>query len=203
MSTHTVSPAGDGMTLTRTRGFSVEARKGMAVLAVAALAVATFAYLMLTWHSQESERLRQAEAEHDLVAARAAKAARDGATRLTAAADVAPMFLDGATPGLAFAKFQSLAGEAASAAGLAVKRMQPVDTGDGAGSVPYRLSVDAEGSIAQLRDFLASVESRLPLMFVTGLEIQPVAPEGEGDGYPSDSLRATIRIEAYGWRPQQ
>jgi hypothetical protein len=190
------------MTKTTARGFSMEARKGMAVLAVAMLAVAVFAYLMLTWHSQETERLYQAQSEHDLVAARTAKAVRDGATRLTAAADVAPMFIDGATPGLAFAKFQSIAGEAATAAGLAVKRMQPVDTGDGAGSVPYRLSVDAEGSIGQLRDFLAKVESGLPVMFVTGLEIQPAAAEGEGGGYPSESLRATIRIEAYGWRSQ-
>ncbi len=202
MSTHSILRAGDGMTLARTREFSVEARKGMAVLAVAALAVAVFAYLMMTWNSQESERLRQAEAEYDLVAARTAKAVRDGATRLTAATDVAPMFLDGATPGLAFAKFQSIAGEAATSAGLAIKRMQPVDTGDGEGSVPYRLSVDAEGSISQLRDFLANVESRQPVMFVTGLEVQPAAAEGEGGDYPSESLRATIRIEAYGWRPQ-
>lgn len=181
----------------------MEARKGIAVLAVAALALGVFAYLMLTWQSGETDRLRQAQSEHDLVAARTAKAVRDGAARLTASTDVAPMFLDGATPGLAFANFQSLAGEAATAAGLAVKRMQPVDTGDGEGSVPYRLSMDAEGSIGQVRDFLAKVESRLPVMFVTGLEIQPVAAEGEGDGFPSESLRATIRIEAYGWRPQQ
>jgi len=196
------SLAGDGVTLTKPAGFSVEARKGMAVLAVAALAVGVFGYLVLTWQSQETERLRQARSEHDLVAARTAKAVRDGAARLTSAANVAPMFLDGTTPGLAFANFQSIAGEAAIGAGLAVKRMQPVDTGDGEGSVPYRLSIDAEGSIGQIRDFLAKVESRLPVMFVTGLEIQPVAAEGEGDGYPSESLRATIRIEAYGWRPQ-
>lgn len=202
MSTRSYSAAGDGVTLTRPRGFSMEARKGMAVLAVAALAAGVFGYLMLTWQSQETERLRQAQSEHDLVAARTAKAARDGAARLTATADVAPMFLDGTTPGLAFANFQSMAGEAATASGLAVKRMQPVDTGDGDGSVPYRLSVDAEGSIDQVRDFLTTIESRLPVMFVTGLEIQPVAAEGEGDGYPSESLRATIRIEAYGWRPQ-
>ncbi len=182
--------------------FSAEARKGMAVLAVALLALIVMAYLLLAWHSAAAERLRQAEAEHDMVAARVAKAAGEGVTRLTEADNVGPMFLEGATPGLVFAKFQSIAGEAATAAGLAVKRMQPVDTGDGEGSMPYRLNMDAEGSIEQLRDFLADVESGLPIMFVTGLEIQPSAGEGEADQYPSEALRMTVRIEAYGWRAQ-
>ena len=159
-------------------------------------------YLFLAWHSAAAERLRQAEAEHDMVAARAAKAAGEGVTRLTEADKVDPMFLEGATPGLVFAKFQSIAGEAASAAGLAVKRMQPVDTGDGEGGMPYRLNMDAEGSIEQLRDFLVDVESGLPIMFVTGLEVQPSAGEGEADQYPSEALRMTVRIEAYGWRAQ-
>ncbi|MCA3554456.1 type II secretion system protein GspM [Aestuariivirga sp.] len=181
---------------------SGEGRKGVAVLAVAALAAAVAAYLLLEWHAQAAGRLVQAQSGYDLVAARTAKAAREGATRLTAADDVAPMFLEGATPGLAFARFQSVAGDAATAAGLAVKRMQPVDPGDGEGSVPYRLSMDAEGSIGQLRDFLTGVESRLPVMFVTGLEIQPAAAAGEGDPYPSESLRMTVRIEAFGWRTQ-
>ena len=191
------------MTLLKSaKGFSAEARKGMAVLAVAALAVIVMVYLLLAWHTAAAERLRQAEAEHAMVAARAAKAASEGVTRLTEADKVDPMFLEGATPGLVFAKFQSIAGEAASAAGLAVKRMQPVDTGDGEGSMPYRLNMDAEGSIEQLRDFLADVESGLPIMFVTGLEIQPSAGEGEADQYPSEALRMTVRIEAYGWRAQ-
>jgi hypothetical protein len=146
--------------------------------------------------------VRRAEAERQVVAARVAKAERDGGTRLTAADNVAPMFLDGATPGLAFAKFQSIAGAAAAAAGLEVKRMQPVDTGDGEGAMPYRLNIDVVGSIGQLRDFLAKVESGLPVMFVTGLDVQPAAGQGEGDQYPSESLRATLRIEAYGWRAQ-
>jgi hypothetical protein len=184
------------------KDLSPEARRGIAVLGVAALAFLALMYLLLTWHAAAAERLRQAADENALVAARTAKAVRDGATRLTAADNVTPMFLDGATPGLAFAKFQSIAGDAATAAGLAVKRMQPVDTGDGEGAMPYRLSVDVEGSIEQLRGFLSDVESRLPVMFVTGLEIQPAAGEGEGDQYPSESLRMTVRIEAYGWRAQ-
>ena len=184
------------------KDLSPEARRGIAVLGVAALAFLALMYLLLTWHAAAAERLRQAEAENALVAARTAKAVRDGATRLTTADNVTPMFLEGATPGLAFAKFQSIAGDAATAAGLAVKRMQPVDTGDGEGATPYRLTVDVEGSIEQLRDFLSDVESRVPVMLVTGLEIQPTAGEGEADQYPSESLRTTVRIEAYGWRAQ-
>ena len=183
-------------------GFSAEARKGMVILAVAAMAVLAAGYLLISWHSAATESLRQAEAQHELVAARAAKAQRDGITRLTEADTVGPIFLEGATPGLAFARFQSIAGEAAGLAGLAVKRMQPVDTGDGDGATPYRLNMDVEGSIEQLRDFLADIESGLPVMFVTGLEIQPAAGEGGSDQYPSESLRSTVRIEGYGWRDQ-
>ena len=181
---------------------SPEARRGIAVLGVAGLALLALVYLLFTWQATVAERLRQAEQEHALVAARTAKAAREGATRLTAADQVTPMFLAGATPGLVFATFQSIAHDAATAAGLEVKRMQPVDTGDGEAAVPYRLNVDVEGSMEQLRDFLSDVESRLPLMFVTGLEIQPAAGEGEASQYPSESLRTTVRIEAYGWRAQ-
>lgn len=188
--------------LARTKGYSAEARKGMAILAAAALALCVLVYLLVAWHSAEAGRLAQAEAEHQMVAGRAAKAAKDGATRLTAADNVAPMFLEGATPGLVFARFQSIAGEAATAAGLAVQRMQPADTGDAEASVPYRLTMDAEGSIEQLRDFLADVESGLPVMFVTGLEIQPAAGDGAADEYPSEALRMTLRLEAYGWRAQ-
>lgn len=190
------------MAFARTRGFSAEARKGMAILAAALVALGVLAYLLLAWHSAAAQRLVEAEAEHQLVSARAAKAAREGATRLTEADNVAPMFLEGATPGLVFAKFQSIAGEAASAAGLEVKRMQPADTGDGEAGTPYRLNMDAEGSIEQLRDFLADVESGLPVMFVTGLEVQPAARDGAADQYPSEALRMTLRIEAYGWRGQ-
>lgn len=182
------------------KGYSAEARKGMVILAAAALALCVLVYLLAAWHSAESERLAQAEAEHQMVAARAAKAAKDGATRLTEADDVAPMFLEGATPGLVFARFQSIAGEAASAAGLAVKRMQPAETGDAEGGMPYRLTMDAEGSIAQLRDFLAGIESGLPVVFVTGLEMQPASGDGPSDQYPSETLRMTLRLEAYGWR---
>ena len=183
-------------------GLSSDARKGPAGRAGAGLAVLVLGYLILAWQSQEATRLRQAQSENDMVVARTAKAVRDGATRLTAADNVAPMFLEGATPGLAFAAFQSVAGDAAAAAGLAVKRMQPVDPGDGEGAMPYRLSLDAEGSIEQLRDFLADIEARLPVMFVTGLEVQPATGEGEADQYPSELLRMTMRIEAYGWRTQ-
>lgn len=188
--------------LQQAKDLSAEARRGLAVLGVAALALLAVFYVILGWYGVEADRLRQAEAEHQLVAARAAKAAREGVARLTEADNVAPMFLEGATPGLAFAKFQSAVGEAATVAGLAVKRMQPVDAGDAEGGLPYRLSVDVEGSIEQLRDFLADVESGLPVMFVTGLEIQPSAAAGEGDQYPSEALRMTVRIEAYGWRSQ-
>lgn len=183
--------------------YSAEARKGMAFLAAAGLAVLLVAYMILSWRSSAAERLDKASAEYELVTTRAARAQKQGATRLTAADGVAPMFLEGMTPGVNAAKFQELAGQQATAAGLSVKRMQLVETGDDKAGTPYRISLDIEGSLEQLLAFMTGIESSLPVMFVTGVEMQPAAAEGTGDGYPSEALLATLHIDAYGWRGAQ
>lgn len=183
---------------------STEARKGVAVLAAAVLLLLGLVYLLLSWQSAAAERLAAAAAEHDLVAARSAKALRDGASRLSAADDVGRMFLAGETPGLSAAAFQSLAGAAAAKSGLVVSSVQLLETGDGEGSTPYRLNLEATGSLAQLRDFLVEIEGALPVMFVTRLELRPQAAEGTADPYASEALSiANLHIEAYGWRASQ
>lgn len=180
------------------RNLSPEGRKGAAILAVVALAVAALAYGLFAWQGEESARLAQAQAEYDLVAARAAKALREGAARLSAADNVEQMFLEGATPGIAIASFQKLAGDAAAKSGLSVLRTTPVDAGDAGPDALYRLSIDAEGSLEQLTSFLAEVERGLPVMIVRRLEVQPAAAEGSSDPFPSETLRITVGIDAYG-----
>lgn len=184
--------------MTHRKRFSAEARKGIAILMAALLAVLAAAYLLATAQGEAQERLRQAQAEHDLVSARAGKAAREGASRLVAADGVDAMFLEGETPGLAIAAFQKRAGDAAVKAGLAVQRMTSLDAGDEGQGAAYRLNVDAEGSLEQLRNFLVEIESGLPVMFVTRLEVQPAASEEAQDPFPSEALRMTVGIDAYG-----
>lgn len=180
-------------------GLSAEAAKGAVILAGLFVALLALAYLIFAWHGDAKERLQQAAEQHDLIAARAAKAAREGTARLAAADGVEAMFLDGATPGLAIAAFQRLASDAATASGLSVLRMTPVDIDAGGQDAPYRLSIDAEGSLAQLQAFLAAIEAGLPVMFVTRLDIQPAATEGETAAFPSEALRISLGVDAYGW----
>lgn len=182
------------------KGLSAEAAKGAAILAAAFIMVTGAAYLVFAWHGDVQERLQQATEQHDLVAARAARVAREGAKRLVAEDGVDAMFLQGATPGLAVAAFQRLAGDAALASGLSVLRMTPVDVSTAEQASPYRLSIDAEGSLEQLRSFLITLESGLPVMFVTRLDVQPAAAEGTADEFPSEALRISLAVDAFGWR---
>lgn len=183
---------------------SPEARKGIAILAGAGLIVAATVMGLAAWHSSLGERIAQQQTEHDLLSARAAKKAREGAGRLTAANSPERLFLAGATPGLTMAGFQELVGEAAESSGLNVVRIQPFETSDAEAQyeATYRLGIDAEGRLEQLQAFLISVEAMLPLIFVTGLEIRPQMASDAGDPYPSEALRASFRIEAHGWRDQ-
>ncbi|WP_421693556.1 type II secretion system protein GspM [Aestuariivirga sp.] len=185
------------------KALSPEARRGLAVLATGGLIFLFFAMVLFLWGNSMQEEVQRLRAERDMVAARAAKSSGKSATRLGTSDDVEGMFLQGETPGLALAAFQSVVSEAASASGLSVKRMQPLDSGDAEAGAPYRLGVDADGSLEQLRIFLAKIESMLPVMFVTGLEIRPSSSEGTQDPFPSEALKISVRIDAYGWRSPQ
>jgi hypothetical protein len=186
------------------RELSGEARKGILILAGAVLLAIGLAASLFAWQASLSDRIAQQQAERDLVAARAAKKAREGAGRLTSADSPERLFLAGETPGLTIASFQELVGAAAARSGLNVVRVQPFESGDDDAKTEtsYRLGIDAEGSLEQLQAFLVSVEAMLPLIFVTGLDIRPEAATDAAEPYPSEALRASIRVEAHGWRAQ-
>jgi hypothetical protein len=179
-------------------GLPPAARKGAVILALLLLVVLGLAVGLFAWHGAIGERITTQQAEHDLIAARAARKAQEGAGD-----GVEQMFLTGATPGLMLAAFQERVGESAARSGLTVVRIQGLETGDAEGKIPFRLGMDAEGSITQMRDFLVDIEASLPVMFVSGLELRPQAAVTEADAFPAEALRASFRIEAYGWGAKQ
>lgn len=181
-------------------GFSPLARRGgLMVLGGAGLAVLLVA-LPFLWLGGLKEQAATDKTQYDLIAARAQRLAGSGGVRLTAADEPARLFLPGETAGTTLAAFQSTVNAAAVRNGLAVMRMTPMPAEAAKGASAYRLSVDATGSIEQLRSFLADIESSLPLVAVTGFEIRPETAAGVGEQpYPSEALAVSLRLAAHGW----
>ena len=183
------------------RGFSPLARKGAMILACGMIALAVLSVLPFLWYADLREQAATQRAERELVEARAGRQ-REAAPRLTEADQLDRMFLPGATDGTALAAFQSLVSDAAVRSGMSVLRLQPLPMDAAEGLSPFRLGVDASGSMDQLRAFLTDVESMLPVVIVTGFEIEPRSADGaEADPYPSEDLAVTVELEAFAWRP--
>ncbi len=183
-------------------GLSPLARKGgLVVLAGIGLAV-LLAVLPFLWLGGLKQQAAADKTQYDLIAARAERLAESGGVRLTEADEPARLFLPGETAGTTLAAFQSAVNAAALRNGLTVMRMTPLPTEAADGLSAYRLSVDATGSIEQLRSFLADMESGLPLVSVTGFEIKPQLAGSPGEQpYPSEALAMSLRLAAYGLGP--
>ena len=175
------------------------ARKGgLYVLAGFAIAI-LLAAMPFLWLGSLNEQAVADKTEYDLIAARAARLAENGRVRLTEADQPGRLFIPAETAGTTLAAFQSLVDGVAGKNGLTVTRMTPLPTETQKGLAPYRLSVDATGSIEQLRGFLAEIESGLPLVIVTGFEIKPETAASSGEQtFPSENLAVSLRLEAYG-----
>lgn len=186
----------------RLRGLSPEARKGLLVAIGGLALLLAAAVLPYVWHAGLQEGVALQKAELELVEARASRAG-DRNPRLTEADKPERMFLPGTTAGTTLAAFQSLVNEAATRTGISVLRIQPLPADEVQGLSPHRLAVDAAGSLEQLRAFLAALESGLPIVIVTGFEIEPRSSEGPAaQPYPSEDLAMSLRLEAYAWRGQ-
>lgn len=184
--------------------FSPQAAKGGAIVSAAALLLLVFAALPYMWNAGISAELDVKQAELDLLKAKLAAREGRGGPALTAADGIGRMFLPGTTDGTTLAAFQALVNEQAAATGLSVLRMQPLEAEADGGISPYRLAVDAAGSLEQLKTFLIGIEAMLPVVMVTGFEIQPRSSEGgEAQPYPSDDLTVSLRLEAYAWKAGQ
>jgi len=180
---------------------SPKARQGGAMLLAAALLLLVFAAVPFFWQASLREQSGTLRAELDLLKGKLSARAGAAGPVLTDAAPLDSMFLPGSTAGTTLASFQELVGDAAAVSGLSVLRMQPVPAEEKNGLSPYRLAVDATGSLEQLRSFLVDVEAMLPVVIVTGFEIQPQSAGGEdADTDPSDALAVSLRLEAYAWK---
>lgn len=195
------STRGRGL-FSRLRGLSAVARKGLLVSVGGLVLLLAAAVLPYVWQAGLADGVAAQKAELALVEARANRA-DDRNPRLTEADKPEGMFLPGATAGTTLAAFQSLVNEAATRTGMSVMRTQPLPTDETEGLSPYRLAVDATGSLEQLRAFLTALESTLPVIIVTGFEIEPQSSDGpQAQPYPSEDLAVSLRLEAYAWRGQ-
>ena len=175
---------------------SPRARKGAVIAAAGIMLLLGIALLPFLWYGQVREELAAQKVELALVMARTERSAGPAA-RITEADQPERMFLPGTTAGTTLASFQSLVNGAAARSGMSILRMQPLPSDEAAGAFPYRLAVDMAGGLLQLRTFLADIETGLPLMIVTSLEIVPRSAE---DPYRSDDMAISLRLEAFGWR---
>jgi type II secretory pathway component PulM len=180
---------------------SPRATKGASIVLACALLLLLLAVLPYVWHASLRQQAAAQTSELDLV--RAKVLARESARGpvLTGQDPLPTMFLPGTTAGTTLAAFQTLVSESATASGISVLRMQPLPTDEVQGLSPYRLAVDAAGSLEQLQAFLLDIEAMLPVVIVSGFEIVPRSADGgEPQPYPSEDLAITLRLEAYAWR---
>lgn len=185
----------------RLAALSPIALKGGLIVLAAALLLCVLAVLPYVWHGHLLGQAAVQTAELDLLKAKVQARASARGPVLTEADQLENMFLPGSTAGTTLAAFQSIVNEAAGASGISVLRMQPLPAEEAKGLSPYRLAVDATGSLEQVQSFLAGVESMLPMVIVTGLEIRPGSTDGaEVESYPSENLAVSLRLEAYSWR---
>ncbi len=181
--------------------FSPRAMKGARILLASVLLLLLLAVLPYVWHASLRQQVAAQTAELDLVKARVLARESARGPVLSEKDQLQDMFLPGTTAGTTLAAFQTLVSEAAAASGINVLRMQPLPTVEVEGLSPYRLAVDAAGSLEQLQAFLLDVEAMLPVVIVSGFEIVPRAAGGsEPQPYPSEDLAITLRLEAYAWR---
>ena len=180
---------------------SPKARQGGAMLLAAARLLHVFAAVPFLWQASLREQSETLRAELDLLKGKLSARTDAAGPVLTEAAALDSMFLPGSTAGTTLAAFQELVGDAAAVSGLSVLRMQPVPVEEKDGLAPYRLAVDATGSLEQLRGFLVDIEAILPVVIVMGFEIQPQSAGGEeAEAEPSEALAVSLRLEAYAWK---
>ncbi len=175
------------------------ALKGGLIVLAAASVLCVLAVLPYVWHGHLRDEAAVQKAELDLLKAKVLARASARGPVLTEADQLENMFLPGSTAGTTLAAFQSIVNEAAGASGISVLRMQPLPTDEAKGLSPYRLAVDAAGSLEQLQSFLVDVEEMLPIVIVTGFDIEPGSADGSGP-YPSEDLAVSLKLEAYAWR---
>ena len=113
--------------------------------------------------------------------------------------DTATLYLASTSSSLARAEIQALATRLVTEAGGRVLEVQLVETpeqeADGTVAIEVALDVDNKG----LRDLLYAVESGLPLLTVSDLNVQQANMQGDEGAGPTGQLRVQMTVQAH-WR---
>lgn len=178
---------------------TAKASWGLTLLIGALIAMAGLAALPFALRASEQNDLAEKRLELRFMEARL-KAAKDGPqNRLRATDDIALLFVSGTTPGLAIAEMQALTTKLAQASGMVVQRLQPLQADRDGNLAVLRIEAEVTGSIENLGQYLLSIETGQPLVFVNRMKI--AAPEGASDtgALPSEQLTVTLQLESFGW----
>lgn len=183
------------------RSLNRQAAAGLIVLAAAAAVLIVLAGLPHWWTmvTKEDIALRQAEAK--FLEARVSKASAGSRAGFVAGDDVRPIFLAARTAGLGHAALQREVDRRAEESGLAVMRIQPLQSDEAGNLTTLRMEVEASGSIEALQQFLVALEAGTPFVFVSAARIAPGrADDPESSALPSENLNVSLQLEAFAWR---
>jgi hypothetical protein len=173
---------------------------GLAILVTAVLTMGAVAALPHVWYAVNDARLAESRIDLRFIEAKMKAANGTRPTGLTASDNIEPLFVGGATSGMALAGLQRLIGKLAEENGMVVERTQPLQTEHSNGLAVLRMEVEAAGSIENLRGYLLAIEAGQPLIFVNQAKISaPVSADESGTVLPSDKLAVALQLETYGW----
>jgi Type II secretion system (T2SS), protein M subtype b len=174
---------------------------GLTILSLAILAMSGMAALPYYWNAVATVQLTESRNELRFVEAKLKSAKRTQRMGLSAADNIEPLFISGATSGLALADLQRLVGNIAELNGMVIERTQPLQTEYSNGLAVLRMEVEASGNIENLRGYLLAIETGQPLIFVNSAKISALESQSENAlELPSDKLTVALQLEAYGWR---
>lgn len=112
----------------------------------------------------------------------------------------ATVYLPGASPGMAAASLQELVGQVADEQGADLKSTQALPGESESGHERARIRVVVQCTIATLAQVLVELESHVPLVFVSNLDIEP--QQGRRDKDVAAEPDLLVRFDVYGYRKE-
>jgi Type II secretion system (T2SS), protein M subtype b len=171
---------------------------GLAMLVAMALVLVAVAAAPFLWTMGTADARAEARDELAFLETKLQTAGKVKPSGFTAADDITPVFIAGATPGLALADVQRRVERLAAENGMALIRSQPAGEDAVAGLAPLRMDIETAGSLEGLRGLLHALETGTPFIFVASAKIAAGRPE---DGtLPADKLTASLQLEVFAWQ---
>ena len=110
----------------------------------------------------------------------------------------ATVYLPGGSQGIAAASLQELVGQVADEEGADLKSTQALPSEIEGETERTRIRVVLESTVVTLAGVLVALESHVPLVFVSNLDIQPRQGRESGEGSAEPDL--LVRFDLYGYR---